>query len=488
LTESVLLSLCGGALGVFICFFSVKGMHFWGTKSIPRLEDVGMDGRVLLFTLLLSAFSGILFGLAPALRVSRLDLNSILKDASRGSAGTGAVWGRGNNIRRLLVISELALSVVLLIGAGLLIRSFARLQNVSPGFNPRGVLTFDLTMTGRKYGDKQSILNTYHQLWERLEGLPGAQAAGGITSLPLSQAFAWTPITVEGRTPLPGEKFLNADERLVSGRYFDAMGIPLRRGRFFNEQDDATKPIVVIVDEYMAEQLWPGQDPIGKRIHIVEFASKDPWQTVVGVVGRVKQDSLDADPRIAFYVAHTQFPTRAMTVAFRGGTDPAALVSAIRNALRNLDPDLPMYYVRTMEQRLDESWARRRFSTLLLGVLASVALALATIGIYGVMAYLVNQGIREIGIRMALGATQRNILSLVVRQGMALALSGVTLGLVAALLLTRLIRSLLFGVQATDPFTFAGIALLLVMIALFASYIPAQRAARIDPLMSLRCD
>jgi len=488
LTESVLLSLCGGALGVFICFFSVKGIHFWGTKSIPRLEDVGIDGRVLLFTLLLSAFSGILFGLAPALRVSRLDLNSILKDASRGSAGTGAVWGRGNNIRRLLVISELALSVVLLIGAGLLIRSFARLQNVSPGFNPRGVLTFDLTMTGRKYGDKQSILNTYHQLWERLERLPGAQAAGGITSLPLSQAFAWTPITVEGRTPLPGEKFLNADERLVSGRYFDAMGIPLRRGRFFNEQDDATKPIVVIVDEYMAEQLWPGQDPIGKRIHIVEFASKDPWQTVVGVVERVKQDSLDSDPRIAFYLAHTQFPTRAMTVAFRGGTDPAAMVSAVRNALRNLDPDLPMYYVRTMEQRVDESLARRRFSMLLLGVFASVALALATIGIYGVMAYLVNQGIREIGIRMALGATQRNILSLVVWQGMALALSGVTLGLVAAFLLTRLIRSLLFGVQATDPFTFAGIALLLVMIALFASYIPAQRAARIDPLMSLRCD
>jgi len=488
LTESVLLSLCGGSLGVFLCFFSVKGIHFWGMKSIPRLEDVGMDGRVLLFTLLLSAFSGILFGLAPALRVSRLDLHSTLKDASRGSAGTGAVWGRGNNVRRLLVISELALSVVLLIGAGLLIRSFARLQSVSPGFNPRGVLTFDLTMTGRKYSDKQSILNTYRQLWERLERLPGAQAAGGITSLPLSQAFAWTPITVEGRTPLPGEKFLNADERLVSGRYFDAMGIPLRRGRFFNEQDDATRPIVVIVDEYMAEQLWPGQDPIGKRIHIVEFPSKDPWQTVVGVVGRVKQDSLDSDPRIAFYLPHTQFPTRAMTVAFRGGTDPAAMVSAVRNTLRNLDPDLPMYYVRTMEQRLGESLARRRFSMLLLGVFASVALALATIGIYGVMAYLVNQGIREIGIRMALGATQRNILSLVVRQGMALALSGVTIGLAAAFLLTRLIRSLLFGVQATDPLTFAGIALLLVLIALLASYIPAQRAARIDPLISLRCD
>jgi predicted permease len=298
LTESLLLSLCGGALGIFICLFSMRWIHILGTKSIPRLQDVGIDGRVLLFTLLLSVASGILFGLVPALRVSRLDVNSTLKDASRGSAGTSAVWGRGNNVRRLLVVAELALSVVLLIGAGLLIRSFARLQDVSPGFNPRGVLTFDLTMTGKKYTDKQTILNTYRQLWERLEHSPGAIAAGGVTSLPLSEAFAWTPITVEGRTPLPGEKFLNADERIVGGHYFEAMEIPLRRGRFFNEQDDSTKPVAVIVDEYMADQLWPGQDPIGRRIHIVELPSKDPWQTVVGVVGRVKQDALDSDPRI----------------------------------------------------------------------------------------------------------------------------------------------------------------------------------------------
>ena len=488
LTESVLLSLFGGALGIFICFLSVKWMHILGTKSIPRLQDVGVDGRVLLFTLLLSVFSGILFGLAPALRISRLDLQSSLKDASRGSAGTSAVWGRGNNIRRLLVVSELALSVVLLIGAGLLIRSFARLQEVEPGFNPRGVLTFDLTMTGHKYNDRQTILDTYRQLWERLEHLPGAGAAGGVTSLPLSQAFAWTPITVEGRAPLPGEKFLNADERLVGGRYFEAMGIPLRRGRFFNEQDDTEKPIVVIADEYMAAQLWPGQDPIGKRIHIVELQSKDPWQTVVGVVGRVKQDSLDSEPRIAFYLSHTQFPTRALTVALRGGMGPAAMVSAVKNELRNLDPDLPMYYVRTMKQRVDESLARRRFSMILLGVFAGIALALATIGIYGVVAYLVSQGTREIGIRMALGASQHSIQTLVVRQGMMLALSGVTFGLTAAFLLTRLIRSLLFGVEATDPITFVGISLLLALIALLASYIPALRAARIDPMVSLRCD
>ncbi|MGC1437342.1 MAG: FtsX-like permease family protein, partial [Terriglobales bacterium] len=372
--------------------------------------------------------------------------------------------------------------------AGLLIRSFARLQNVSPGFNPRGVLTFDLTMTGRKYNHKQTILNTYRQLWERLGHSPGAVAAGGVTSLPLSNAFAWTPITVEGRVPLPGEKFINADERVVGGRYFETMEIPLRRGRFFNERDDTASPIAVIVDEYMADQLWPGQDPIGKRIHIVELPSKDPWQTVVGVVGRVKQDSLDSNPRIAFYLAHTQFPSRAMTVAFRGRTDPAAMLSATKSELRNLDPDLPMYNVRTMEQRVNESLARRRFSMMLLGVFASVALALATIGIYGVMAYLVNQGTRELGIRIALGASPRNILSLVVRQGMVLAFFGVAIGLAAAFLLVHLIRSLLFGVEATDPITFAGISFLLAMITLLACYIPAQRAARIDPMISLRCD
>ena len=486
LTESVLLALGGGALGILMCLGSMQWIHVLGTKSIPRLQDVGIDSRVLLFTVLLSVCSGILFGLAPALRVSRLDLNATLKDASRGSAGTSAVWGHGNNVRRLLVVSELALSVVLLIGAGLLMRSFVRLQNVSPGFNAQNVLTFDLTMTGRKYGDKQAILNTYGQLWDRLEHVPGVSASGGVTSLPLSQAYAWTPITVEGRTPLPGEKFLNADERVVGGHYFEAMGIPLRRGRFFNEQDDASKPRVVLVDEYMAEQVWSGQDPIGKRIHIVELKSDDPWQTVVGVVGRVKQDTLDSDPRIAFYLPQTQYPTRAMTVALRSGNDPSGVLSAVKNELRKLDADLPMYYIRTMQQRVDESLARRRFSMLLLAVFAGVALALATIGIYGVMAYLVNQGTREIGIRVALGATRRNIVSLVVRQGMALALSGVAIGLAGAFLLTRLIRSLLFGVQATDPVTFVGIALLLGLVALLASYIPARRASRVDPLVALR--
>jgi predicted permease len=486
LTESILLALAGGALGTLIGLWGVNWMHRLGTKSIPRLPDVGMDGRVLLFTLLLSVCTGILFGLAPAVRVSKLDLNSTLKHASRGSAGRNSLWGPGNSARRLLVVSELALSVVLLIAAGLLVRSFARLESVPPGFAPQNVLTFDLTMTGKKYGDKQVILNTYRRLWDRLERLPSVSASGGITSLPLSQAYAWTPITVEGRTPLPGEKFLNADERVVGGHYFEAMGIPLRRGRLFHEQDDASKPRVVLVDDYMAKQLWPGQDPVGKRIHIVELKSDDPWQTVVGVVGRVKQEALDSDPRMAFYLPDTQYPARAMSVVLRSAGEPAGLSSAVKNELGNLDADLAMYSVQTMQQRVDDSLARRRFSMLLLAVFASVALALATMGIYGVLAYLVHQGTREIAIRMALGATEWNILSLVVGQGMLLALSGVAIGLLAAVLLTRLIRSLLFGVQATDPITFVGISVFLALVALFASYLPARRAARVDPLVALR--
>src|SRR5262249_12079696 len=279
---------------------------------------------------------------------------------------------------------------------------------------------------------------------------------------------------------------LNADERVVGGHYFEAMGIPLRRGRFFNEQDDASKPRVVLIDEYMAEQGWPGQDPIGKSIHIVELKSDDPWQTVVGVVGRGKQKPLDSDLRIAFSLPQTQYPARAMTVALRSGIDPSGVLRAVKNELRKLDADLPMYYLRTMQQRVDESLARRRFSMLLLAVFAAVALALATIGIYGVMAYLVNQGTREIGIRVALGATRRNIVSLVVRQGMALALCGVATGLAGAFLLTRLIRSLLFGVETADAVTFVGIALLLGLVALLASYIPARRASRVHPLVALR--
>ncbi len=488
LTESISLALCGGAFGIILSAWTIEWIRVLGPKSIPRLAEIGINTEALLFTLLLSLFSGVLFGLAPALRLGRGDLHSSLKDESRGSAGAGSVWGRGNNLRGLLVISELTLSVVLLIGAGLLIRSFAHLQNVQPGFNPKNVLTYELTMTGKKYADKTTTLNTYRQLFENLERLPGVTAAGAVSPIPMSETFAWGPITVEGRAPLPGENFINADQRIVSRNYFQAMQIPLLQGRFFNELDNFTNPQVAIADEYMAQQLWPNEDPIGKRIRNGGLDSKSPWITVIGVVGRIRQYALDTESRIAFYLPQTQYVTRGMNVVLRTSTDPASMTSAVKSATHSVDSDLPLYDIRTMSQRVEISLARRRFAMLLLGLFAGLALALATIGIYGVMAYLVNQGTREIGIRMALGATQRNILNLVVRKGMALALGGVLIGLTAAFALTRLMRSLLFGVNSSDPATFVAISLLLAAVALLASYIPARRAARIDPMISLRSE
>jgi len=487
LTESVVLAMGGGVLGVLFALGSIHWVHVLGPRSVPRLNDVGVDGTALLFTALISMASGILFGLAPALRVFLLDVHATLKEEGRGSSGSSTLWGRGNNLRRLLVVSELALCAMLLIGAGLLIRSFARVQNVPPGFNPQNVLTFELTMSGPKYQDPQVVLSTYRQLRERMERLPGVTAAGAVTSLPLSQMFAWGPVTVEGRVPPPGENFINADERMVSGNYFPAMQIPLREGRFFNEQDTVTNPHVTIVDEYMAQQLWPNQNPVGRRIHLGGVSdTTEPWITVVGVVGRVKQYTLDSDSRIAFYLPQTQYVTRDMNVVLRCAGDPASLATAVTDEVHALDPDLPLYNVLTMEARVGESLARRRFSMLLLTLFACLALALAAIGTYGVMAYLVSQGTREIGIRIALGATPGRILHLVISKGMTIALSGLALGLAGAFAFTRLISNLLFGVGATDPATFVIISLLLIVIALLASYIPARRAARVDPMVSLR--
>jgi predicted permease len=344
-------------------------------------------------------------------------------------------------------------------------------------------------MSGDKYKDPQLVRATYHQLWERLERLPGVTSAGGVSSLPLSEMFAWGPITVEGRVPPPGEKFINADERVMGGHYFEAMQIPLLQGRLFDDEDTPNNPQVVIVDEYMAQQLWPGQNPLGKRLSFGDLTQKPVWATVVGVVGRVKQYTLDSDSRIALYLPQSQHVGRAMNVVVRTNrAHPEGLTASVAHELHELDRDLPMYGVRTMAQRVDESLERRRFSTWTLALFASLALALAAIGVYGVMSYLVSQGSREIGIRMALGATRRGILGLVVRQGMALAITGVAIGLAGALLLTRVLNSLLFGVGVTDPLTFATISLLLAMVALVASYVPARRTARIDPMIALRCE
>ncbi len=489
LTESVLLAFAGGALGVLVALLALRVVRFLGPQSVPRLGDIGIGLPALLFTFGICAFSAILFGLAPALRVSRVDVQTALQETGRTSAGVSAIWGRGNNLRRSLVIAEIALCAMLLTGAGLLIRSFVRVRDVNPGFDPRDVLTLELTMTGERYNNKDAVLAAYHVLWQRLEHLPGVTAAGAVTSLPLSQMFAWGPITVEGRALQPGEKFINADVRMISGHYLQAMRIPLLEGRFFNDDDLAAKPRVAIVDDYMAQQLWPNQDPIGKRLHIGGVSeTSSPWITVVGVVGRIKQYTLDSDSRIAYYLPQTQYVTRAMNVVIRTGANPTALTPAVKQQIRALNPDLPLYNVSTMQQRFNLSLARRRFTMLVFAAFAAISLGLALVGVYGLVAYLTSQGTREVGIRLALGATPANIVILIVRGGMTLALWGVGIGTMGALLVSRLMRSLVFGVEATDIVTFAAVPALLASIVFLASYIPARRASRIDPGTSLRCE
>ena len=477
LTESLLLAAGGGVLAILLAFWSLQGIRALGSASVPRLGEISINGQVLLFTIVISLISGVLFGLAPALRLSRMGSRAMrLQPGGRGA--------RAPRSASLLVAAELALSVILLVGAGLLLRSFAYLQRVPPGFNPDAVLTLEITMSGRKY-DEAHVFEGYRHIRERIARLPDVAAVGASSALPLSQMFAWGPINIEGRTPPAGEKFINADMRIVAGDYFRAMEIPLLEGRLFDEQDLRSKPRVTIVDQHLAQQMWPNDTAVGKRIRL-EGGPNPPWTTVVGVVGRVKQYTLDTDSRIALYLAHTQFPTRAMNLVVKSRTTAEGLAGPVRAEMRAIDADLPIYNVRPMAARVDESLARRRFSMLLLTLFAALALGLSAIGTYGVMACLVSQGTRELGIRIALGATPGRILWTVVGQGMAVAAAGAIVGLAGALALTRLVRTLLFGVDSTDPTTFISVIALLAAVALAASGLPARRAARVDPVAVLR--
>jgi predicted permease len=488
LIESLILAAMGAAASMLFAYGSLIWIRKLGAAGVPRLDAIAINGEVLVFTLGVALASALLFGLAPAWRLSRVDLPQTLNAASRGSSGAGSAWASGGSLRRLFVIAELALSVVLLIGAGLLVRSFSRLQDVPPGFNPSNVLTLELAMAADRYNDANAVRESYRRMWERLRALPGVTAAGGVSSLPLSQMFAWGPISVEGR-PLPaGQDFINADMRMVGGDYFRAMEIPLLKGRIFDERDTDANQQVMVIDDRMARDLWPGEDPIGKRVKLGGVSAKAPWITVVGVVGNIKQYTLDADSRIALYLADTQFPRRIMNIVVRSAAAPAILTAAVRDAVREFDPALPIYNVRTMDDRVGESLARRRFAMQLLSLFAVIALGLAAIGIYGVTAYLVSQGTRELGIRLALGATPRTILWMISRQTAVIAGAGVAIGVIGALLLTRFMHSLLFEIEPADPLTFMSIAVALGGIAMLAGYVPARRAARIDPVVSVRAE
>jgi predicted permease len=482
LTESVLLGVLGGAAGLLVAVLTLFVVRDINPGNIPRLDAIRIDGIVLAFTFGISILTGIIFGMAPAVRVARVDLNTSLKSGGRSSQNEGGFNPARQGLRSLLVVAELALSMVLLIGAGLLIRSFVRLASVPPGFNPEHVISMRSAEAGPKYQQDKARIQYYQQLGERISRLPGVQSQGAVSALPLTASVGWGGILIEGYTPPPSEPELQVDMRVATNDYFRTMEIPLLQGRFFSDHDTADVPHVILIDDKMAKRFWPHESAVGKRMRA---NVKDPWYTVVGVVGTVKQYGLDIDGRMVIYYPEQQSADGDLYLVARTSNDPASVASAMVREIHAIDPGVPVFEIRTMQERLHDSLARQRFSMAVLGGFAGFAMLLAAVGVYGVISYMVTQGTHDIGLRMALGAQQRNILGLVVKQGMALAAIGIVAGLVGAFSLTRVMASWLFGVSATDAVTFSAVTLFLVATALVASYVPALRAMRVDPVVAL---
>lgn len=481
LTESLLLAALGGLAGLAIAQSALVVMRAINPGNIPRLEDISINGTVLLFTFAVSALAGLLFGLAPVWRATKVDLNTSLKSGGRsGQADSGLMLAR-HGLRGLLVVAELAFSLMLLIGAGLLIRSFVRLQSVPPGFAADHVLSMQVAANGPKYREENAVLEFYREVGRRISQLPSVTAQGQVSVLPLTGAVGWGGINVEGYTPPPGQE-LQVDLRVASSDYFRALKIPLLKGRYFDDHDSKQGQPAVIIDEQFAQRFWPRDNPIGKHLW---FDPKKP-KTIVGVVGMVKQYGLDSGSKIVTYFPHLQQAIGEMYSVVRTSGNPADLSNAITREIHAVDAGVPVYDIRTMDERLHESLARQRFASAMLGAFAAFALLLAAIGVYGVMSYLVTQGTHDIGVRVALGASRGHILGLVVRQGMTLAAVGIVIGFIGAAGLTRLMSSLLFGVSATDTVTFGAVALLLAAVVCFATMIPARRATGVDPIVALR--
>jgi predicted permease len=481
LTESILLGMLGGGAGLLVARVSLWVVRTMNPGNIPRLDEIGINGAVLAFTFGLALVTGVLFGLAPAWRVVRMDPNSSLKAGGRSGQADGGLYMKRHRLRGLLVVSEIALSLILLVGAGLLMRSFVRLQKVPPGFTTEHVLTMEVVANASQYHDVKTLDGFYREVEARIAHLPGVVAEGTVSALPLTGSVSWGGIHVEGYTPPPGQE-LQVDQRSASTDYFRAMQIPLVAGRFFAEQDGPDAPQVAIIDAKFSQRFWPQGDAIGKHVW---FDPKKPI-TIVGVVGVVKQYGLETDGKIATYFPMQQQPDRGAFLVARTSSDEAGLSSAMIQEIHAVDPNAVVYGVRTMQDRLSESLARQRFASTMLGAFAAFALLLAAVGLYGVMSYLVTQSTRDIGILVALGAGRDTILALVVRQGMVLALIGIVAGLVGAVALTRVIASLLFGVSARDVATFLAVPALLAVVAFAATAIPAWRASSVDPMVALR--
>ena len=482
LTESALLGLAGGAVGLLIANWGLSTLIALSPEDIPRLDQIGIDGRVLGFTVLVSLLTGLVFGLVPAIQASKPDLNESLKESGR-SATSGVERRR---VRSALVVIEVALSLVLLIGAGLMIKSFSQLQKVDLGFNPDRLVSMNIQLSRTKY---QGPLSTqfFRQLIERVEAMPNVESAGATTAIFIDALPNSTNFTVEGKPPMSAAEQIETPVDSVTPSYFRTMGISLLSGREFTEQDGLESPPVAIINDTFARQFWPGEDPLGRRFKFGDSDSNAPWMTIVGVVGDMRRTGLDLDVRCETFLPYTQRRFIGfLSLVVRARSDPRAIATAVRDQVWSMDPGQPVSHIRTMDQLLDGMMAQRRLNMVLFALFGGVALALAAVGVYGVISYSVTQRTHEIGIRMALGADRGDVLKLIIRNGMTLVLIGVAIGLIAAFGLTRLMTTLLFGVTATDLATFVAVSGILSGVALGACFVPALRAIKVDPMVALR--
>ena len=482
LTESVLLSLCGGALGVVLSSWTLETLLRFVPANLPRAGQISVDGAVLVFATAVSLGTGLLFGVLPAWRMSRLDPSLALRDGGRSVTG-----GRGqHNLHHWLVVAETAIGLVLLVGSGLLIRSFVRVLHVDPGFDPRHVLTASLNLPANAYGSQKKI-EFYNQLLARLTALPGVQSAAAGWPLPLSNTNVSISFQIEGHPTAPGDAPSEALS-IVTADFFQALRIPILAGRAFSVRDDSKAMPVIVINERFARKYFPGESPVGKHIKVDlgDGTLKSPVREVVGIAGNVKRQKLTADVDPEYYLPFAQAVITSPPLAIRTAGDPTSLIGGLRAQLAEMDPSIPLYRVATMEDSMSKAAAQSRFQTLLLACFAGMALLLSAVGLYAVLSYMVAQRAGEIGVRMALGAQRGDVLSLIVRRGLVLALTGIGIGLAAAALLTRFMAGMLYGVQPFDPLTFAAVAALLLVVSVAASSAPAWRAARLNPMETLR--
>jgi putative ABC transport system permease protein len=486
LTESGLLALVGAGAGVFLAWTSMSWLLTIAGTAVPNVSPVTLDSRVLLFAASLAVLSGILFGLAPAWQTSRADLRDVLNEATRGSTGSR----RRRHVRSVLIVGEVALALMLLVGAGLLLRSFERLSSQLPGFQPENLLVADVPLSVNAYAKSVDRMTFFDRVLEKLRAMPGVRSAGGATTLPVTGTGSAIHFNIEGRAPKSPHDYVIIGYRPVTAGYLETLGVPLIRGRFIAPSDTDTAPYVAVINEAAVRQYFPDTDPIGKRIQLGATPDNSvPWMEVVGIAGDLKQD-LAGEPKAEMYVPVRQgdslLPVFTLSVVLRTERDPLSEASALRSAVRDINPDQPVVRVRTMQENISGSVSEPRFRATLLAIFAGTAFVLAIVGLYGLMVYTVTQRVPEIGIRVTLGADRRDIFSMVISQGLRLALYGVLIGVAGSLALGRVLSGFLYGVSPTDPVTILGVAALLMLVALVASYLPARRAVRVDPIVALR--